>query len=49
MRKIASIDYIDNSSFNPKKDLKTNKLHLNEIGSYKLNTIFLNFIITLLK
>ena len=49
MCKIAAIDYIDNNSFNPKKDLNNSKLHLNEIGSYKLNTVFLNFTITLLK
>ena len=32
MCKISSIDYIHNSSFNPKKDLNNSKLHLNENG-----------------
>ena len=49
MCQIASIDYIDNSSFNPKKHLNNSKLHLNEKGSYKLNSVFLNYITTLFK
>ena len=49
MCKIASVVYIDNSSFNPKKHLNSSKLHLNEKGSYKLNSIFLNYITTLFK
>ena len=31
MRKIASINYIDNSGFNPKKHLNNSKLHLNRV------------------
>ena len=46
--KTASIEYIDNRSFNPKKHLNNSKLHLNEKGSHKLN-IFLNYITTLFK
>ena len=49
MCKIASVDYHDNSSFNPKKHLNNSKLDLNEKGSYKLNSIFLNYITTLFK
>ena len=49
MCQIASIDYIDNSSFNPKKHLNNSKLHLNEKGSYKFNSVFLNYITTLFK
>ena len=30
MCKIASVDYIDDSSFNPKKLVNNNKLHLNK-------------------
>ena len=44
MCKIASVDYIDDSSFNPKKLVNNNKLHLNEKESYKLH-----YIITLFK
>ena len=49
MCKIASIDYIDNSSFNAEKDLNSSKLNLNEKGSYKLNNVLLNYITTLFK
>ena len=50
MCQIASIDHIDNSSFNPKKHSNNSKLHLNEKGSsYKLNSIFLNSITTSFK
>ena len=49
MCKAASIDYIDKSSFNPKKHLNNSKLHLSEKGSYKLNSVFLNNITTLSK
>ena len=44
MSKIVSIDYIDKSSFNPKKHLNNGKLHLNEKGFYKFNSVFLNYI-----
>ena len=46
---IASIDYIDNSSLNPKKHLNNSNLHLNERGSYKINSVFLNYITILFK
>ena len=49
MCKAASIDYIDKSSFNPKKHLNNSKLHLSEKGSYKFNSVFLNYITTLSK
>ena len=49
MCKIASINYIDNSSFNPKKYLNNSKLHLNKKGSDKFNSVFLNYITTLFK
>ena len=49
MCKIASVDYIDNSSFNPKKHLNKSKLHLNEKGSYKLTSVFSNYITALFK
>ena len=49
MCKIALTDYTDNSSFNTKKHLSNSKLHLNEKGSYKLNSVFLNHITTLFK
>ena len=49
MCKIALINYIDSSSFNPKKHLNNSKLHLNEKGPHKLNSIFLNNITTLCK
>ena len=49
MCKIASVDYIDDSSFNPKKLVNNNQLHLNEKESYKLNSVFLHYIITLFK
>ena len=47
--RIASIGYIDNSSFNPKKHLNNSKFHLNEKGSYKLSSVFLNNVTTLFK
>ena len=46
---IASIGYIDNSSFNPKKHLNNSKFHLNEKGSYKISSIFLNNVTNLFK
>ena len=49
MCKIASMEYIDNSSFNPMKLLNNSQLHLNEKWSYKSNGVFLNFITTLFK
>ena len=38
MCKTLDIDFIDNSSFNPKKDIKNSKLHLK--GSLKCSQIF---------
>ena len=49
MCKIALINYIDISSFNPKKHLNNSKLYLNEKGSYKFNNVFLNYITPLFK
>lgn len=49
MSKIALTDYIDNSSFNPKKHLNNSKFHLNEKGSYKISSIFLNNVTNLFK
>ena len=49
MCQTASIDYMDNSSLNPKKLLSNSKLHLNEKGSYKLNSVLSNYITTLFK
>ena len=47
--KTASTDYMDNSSLNPKKLLSKSKLHLNEKGSYKLNSVFSIYIATSFK
>ena len=41
MYEIASVDYTNNSSFNPKNHLNSSKLYFTENSSYKLNSVFL--------
>ena len=43
MQNSASIDYLNNSTFDPNKHLNNSELHVNEEGSYKLNNVFLEF------